>query len=160
CSCVRVAWGVVRLLPAWPLLCAASLLLCSNGFGLLAGFLPAGDRLLRALARPRVRARALPVHREAAAVPDPLVRADLDLALDVGGDLAPQVTLDLHVRVDERPQLGDLVVGEVTNPRVGRQPGLATHDLRGGATDPEDVRQGDLESLLARDVDTGNSRHA
>src|SRR4029077_8034504 len=41
-----------------------------------------GDRLLRALARARVRVRALAVHGQRPAVADALITADLDLALD------------------------------------------------------------------------------
>src|SRR5688572_15008266 len=67
---------------------------------LLLHALLAGHGLLRALARAGVGAGALAVHRQAPAVPDALVAADLDLALDVGGDLAAEVTLDLQVRVD------------------------------------------------------------
>src|SRR5262249_13202808 len=52
----------------------------------LAGLLLPGDRLLRALPGTRVRARALPVNREAPAVPESLVAADLHLALDVLAD--------------------------------------------------------------------------
>ena len=50
-------------------------------------------------------------------MPDALVAADLDLALDVLGDLAPQVTLDLVGSVDELADLADLVLGEVADLR-------------------------------------------
>src|SRR6187401_2336787 len=66
---------------------------------LLACFLPAGDCLLRALARARVGAGPLTVDGKAPPVADALVTADLDLALDVGCDLAAQVTFDLEVGV-------------------------------------------------------------
>src|SRR5262249_41847275 len=55
---------------------------------LLPGLLLAGHRLLLALAGARVGLRPLPAHGEPAAVADPLVAADLDLAPDVGLDLA------------------------------------------------------------------------
>ena len=62
---------------------------------------------------------ALSVHRQPAAVADALVAADLDLALDVLGDVAPQVTFDLEVGVDVGAQLGDLFLGQVADARVG-----------------------------------------
>ena len=61
----------------------------------------AGDGLLRTLAGTGVGTGALPANREAPTVAQALVAADLDLALDVGGDLTSEVTFDLDVRVDE-----------------------------------------------------------
>jgi hypothetical protein len=56
---------------------------------------------------------ALAVHRQALAVPDALVRADLHLALDVLLDLALEIALDLDVLVDVGADLVDLFVGEI-----------------------------------------------
>src|SRR6185436_646756 len=78
---------------------------------LLAGPLLPGDRLLRALPGAGVGTGALTANGEPAPVAQPLVRPDLHLALDVGGDLAAQVTLDLEVGVDERAQARHFVVG-------------------------------------------------
>ena len=76
-------------------------------------FLPAIGAL-PALAGAGVRVGALASHREPATVPDPLVRADVDFALDVLLHLAPQVTFDL-VRILNGPSdPGHLVVGEVS----------------------------------------------
>jgi hypothetical protein len=52
-------------------------------------------------------------------VAEPRITADLHLPLDVLGDLPPQVTLDLEVLVDPRPQAGDLLLGEIPHPGVG-----------------------------------------
>ena len=128
---------------AWPLL--PRLLLARDGFlGTLAG---AG-----------VRAGALPVHGEAPPVAQPFVAADLDLALDVRRDLAAQVTFDLDVAVDERA--GVATSSSVRSGRGcrGRGPSVAD-EVRRRAPDPEDVGQRDLESLLTRDVHTGDSCH-
>src|SRR5262249_40555077 len=89
----------------------------------------------------------------------PLIRPDLHLALDVRGDLTAQVTLDLEVGVDERAQTRDFVVGEVAHARVAWEVGLLADRLRRGSADPVDVRQRDLEPLLTRDVDTGDTSH-
>src|SRR3954453_2853877 len=85
----------------------------------LAGLLLAGDGLARALARARVGAGALAVDRQPAAVAQALVAADLDLAADVGGHLAAQVTLDPEVLVDVVAQLQQVLVAEVLDPQVG-----------------------------------------
>src|SRR5947209_9021271 len=95
----------------------------------------------------------LPVYRQAAAVTDALVAPDLDLALDVLGDVATQVALDLQVLVDEATEAGDLLVGEVAHPRVGTDAGGLADLLRRAPADAEDVGEGDLQALLARDVD-------
>src|SRR6266498_3849845 len=63
-------------------------------------FLAAADGLLRSLARARIGLRPLAVDRQAPAVADAAVRADLAETLDGLRALAPQVALDLEVRVD------------------------------------------------------------
>ena len=82
---------------------------------LLALLPPHADGLLRALAGPGVRVRSLAAHRKAPAVPNPLVRADLDLALDVLRHLAAKVALDLVVLVDPVADPDDLLLGEVAD---------------------------------------------
>jgi hypothetical protein len=51
-----------------------------------------------------------------------LVGADLDLAADVRGDLAAQVTLDLDVGFEPVTQRDELVVDEVLDAGVGSTP--------------------------------------
>src|SRR3954452_24794465 len=117
------------------------------------------DRLLRTLAGARVGVRALAVDRQRPAVADALIARDLDLALDVLRDLAPQVTFDLEVGVDVGPDLHDLLFGEVTHLRAAVD-GRAVDDLEGpGRADPEDVAQGDVQPLVAGKVDAGDTSH-
>src|SRR6266540_3919181 len=71
---------------------------------------PNPDRLLGALAGPGVGVRPLAPHREAPAVPNPLVRADLDLALDVLRHVPAEVPFDVEAPVDEIADLHDLLV--------------------------------------------------
>src|SRR6266545_4717924 len=61
---------------------------------LLARLLLAGDRALGALAGARVGPGALTAHGKATPVADALVAADLDLASNIGGDLAAKVTFN------------------------------------------------------------------
>src|SRR5439155_15852646 len=77
----------------------------STGRSHLARLLPAADGLLRALAAARVRLRPLAVHRQPAPVPDGPVGADLGEALDRLLPVAPEVTLDLELRVDVGAEL-------------------------------------------------------
>src|SRR5438874_10387206 len=71
------------------------------------------DGLLGALAGPRVRVGALAPHRQAPAVPEALVAADLDLALDVLGHVPAEVALHLEVPVDVLADPDDLLLGQV-----------------------------------------------
>src|SRR6266487_5847149 len=126
---------------------------------LLTCLLLAGDGLLRTLAGARVGLGALSVDGQAAAVADALVASDLDLAADVGGDLAAQVALDLEVGVDVLTQLDELVVAEVTGAEVGADAGGVESLLGAGASDAVDVGERDLHALLAREVDAGKTCH-
>src|SRR6266511_3536262 len=121
-------------------------------------FLAAADGLLRALARARVRLRPLAVDRQAAAVTDAAVRADLAESLDGLRPLAAQIALDLEIRVDVLAQLRHFLVGEVLDLRVGRETELGADLLRGRLTDPVDVRQPDLEPLVIRKIDSSDAR--
>src|SRR5687768_8559829 len=90
---------------------------------LLARLLLAGHGLRWALAGTRVGARPLAAHRQATAVPDALVAADLHLAADVGRHLAAEITLDLVVGLDEIAQLHDLVVAQIPRALARADPG-------------------------------------
>src|SRR5271154_4876390 len=63
-------------------------------------FLLAGDSLGRALAGPCIGMRALAAHRQAAAVTQAPIAAEVHQPFDVHGDFAPQVALDDIVAVD------------------------------------------------------------
>src|SRR5207249_3755293 len=129
----------------------------SVSLGLL---LPANaDRLLRSAPLPGVRLGSLAADGQVAAVTHPAVRADLDEPLDVEGDLTAEVAFDLVATVDQLAQPVDLLLGQVAHPRVRVDVGLGEDLLGGRQADPEDVGQGDLDPLLARDVDTGNAGH-
>src|SRR5262249_40911176 len=115
--------------------------------------LPASDGLLRALAGARVGLRALTTGGKAATVPEAAVAADLREALDRLRALAPQVALDLHVRVGVVAELRDLVVREILDLLVAIELERVADLLRGRLADPVDVREPDLETLLIREVD-------
>jgi hypothetical protein len=125
--------------------------------GTLLRLLSASDGLLRALAAAGIRLRPLPVHREAAAVPDPPIGTDLGEPLDRLLPVAAQVALDLEVRVDVVAELRDLLVGEVLDLRVRVEAELGG-DLAGSRlADAVDVGQPDLEALLVREIDSGDA---
>ncbi len=89
-----------------------------------------------------------------------LVAADLDLAADIGGYLAAQVTFNLEVAVDVIAQLDEVVVAEVTCAQVGADPGGGQCLASSGTAYAVDVRERDLHPLLAGEVNAGKSCHA
>src|SRR5215217_2809289 len=127
---------------------------------LLGRLLLAGHGLLGALARPRVGVGALPVDRKAPAMPDPLVRADLDLTLDVLRDLAPQVALDLVRAVDVLADPADLFLGQLANLRDAIDPRAGDDLVRPRGPDPIDVAEGDVHPLIAGKVEACDSSHS
>src|SRR5215469_2780294 len=120
---------------------------------LLADLLLAGDCLGLALAGTCVGLGALAVYRQAAAVPDALVAADLDLPPDVTLDLAAQVTLDLVVRLDPVPQPDEFVVVDRVNAGVAADTGRAQRLESTSLANAVNVGKRDLKPLLARQVD-------
>src|SRR6478735_4367203 len=88
----------------------------------------------RALAAARVGLRPLAADREAAAVAQAAVGADLHQPFDVLRALAAKVSLDL-VLLDRLAQANHLVLGQVFDQGVGIDLGLREDLLRGGAAD-------------------------
>src|SRR5262249_33112286 len=121
--------------------------------------LAADGHLLRALPRARVRLRALPVHGQAAAVPQAPIGADVHQALDVHGVLTAQRALHLVLALDERAQLARVLVGERLHPRVRIHACFLEQALRRGRPDAEDVRERDLDALFHREIDACDTCH-
>jgi hypothetical protein len=90
-------------------------------------------------------------------VADAAVGADLGEALDRLLPVTAEVTLDLEVRVDVVAELRDLFVRQVLDLRVRVEAELRGDLARGRLADPVDVGQPDLEALLIREVDSGDS---
>src|SRR4029079_10841033 len=98
--------------------------------------LPAGHaHLLRAFAATGVGLRALAAGRQAAPVTQAAVGADLHPPPEDLRALPPQVALD-RVGLDRLAKLDDLVLGQVTDARVGVDSGLGEDLPRGRAADP------------------------
>jgi len=90
-------------------------------------------------------------------VTDAAIGADLREPFDRLLALAPEVAFDLELAVDVRPKPRDLLVGQVTNLRVGAQPEIGRDLPRRGLADAVDVRQPDLEPLLIGEIDAGDA---
>jgi hypothetical protein len=85
------------------------------------------------------------------------IRADLRQPLDRLLALAAEVTFDLQVAVDVALEPGDLLVGQVANLGVAGKVEFDADLARRRLADPENVGEADLEPLLRRDVDAGDS---
>src|SRR5262249_41976950 len=126
---------------------------------LLRGLLLAGHGLAGALAGPRVGVGPLSTHRQAPAVPNALVRPDLDLALDVLRGLAPKVTLDLVGAVDELADAAHLVLGQVADLGPPLDAGALDDLERPCGPDAVDVPKRDVHALVPRKVDACDPGH-
>src|SRR2546426_211687 len=153
----------VDLMWAWP--CATFFFSFRRGFFAF-GFAmwlrrlsPHTDGLLGTFPGPRVRVGPLSPHREVPAVPDPLVRADLDLPLDVLGDVPPKVPLDLIVAVDPLPDLDHLFLGQVADLAAAVDVRSPHGRQRPGRPDPVDVAKSHVHPLVAGEVDACDPSH-
>src|SRR5450755_2425305 len=117
------------------------------------------DRLLRSAPLASIRLRPLAACRQVAPMATPAVRADLDETLDVQGNFAAQVSLDLVAPVDDLAEPVDLLLGKVAHPGVRVDVGLGENLLAGRQPEAKDVGEGNLHPLLARDINSGNACH-
>src|SRR3954454_11143442 len=120
---------------------------------------PRADRLLRSAPLACVGLGARAANREVAAVTEPAIRADLDETLDVERDLATEIAFDGQPAVDDLAETTDLLLGEIADTRVRVHVRLLEDLLARREPDPVDVRERDLDPLLAGDVDAGDACH-
>jgi hypothetical protein len=112
-----------------------------------------------------LRVRALvwvrwPRDRQALAVAQAAVAAEIHEPLDVHRDLAPQVALDLDVLLDGLADPPDLVVRQVLRAGLDLDVRLVADGLRGRLPDAVDVLEGDLDPLLTGKVDACDASHS
>src|SRR5690606_12979670 len=130
--------------------------LASVGLGHFPSLLP--DGLARSLAGTGIGPGALAAQRQATAMAQAAVRAQVHQALDCDADLATEVALD-HELADLGTQGLDFRLGEVADlGRQGNPRGLADL-LRTGTADAVDALQANPDMLLGRQVDAGDTRH-
>src|SRR5438128_705857 len=119
----------------------------------------ADDAALRTLAGARVGVGALAADRQALAVAQAAIAAEIHQALDVEAHLAAQVAFDLVALFERLADAVDLVFGEVLRPLGRIELRRRTDLLRGGLADPVQVLQRGLDLLLAGKVYACNTRH-
>ena len=119
----------------------------------------AGNGALRPLTGTGVGLGALTTHGQTTTVAQALVAADLDLATDVGLNLAAKVTLDLERLLDVLAELCQVLVREVLAPEIRADAGGVKDFLGAGTADAVDVCQCDLHALFARKINTRETCH-
>src|SRR6185503_4739908 len=106
--------------------------------------------LALALAGASVGVGPLPAHRQALAVSDAPVAADVHEPLHAHRHLAPQVALDLVLALDDVAHAAGLVVAPGLDPFVGVDPRIGEDLLGRWDADPVDVLDRDLAPLVPR----------
>src|ERR1700682_99202 len=119
----------------------------------------AGDRLGRPLAGARVGVGALTAHRQAAAMTQTAIAAEVHQSLDVHAGLATQIAFDQIVAVDHFTDLQHFLIAQLRNATVFGNLDLL-HDLGGVLlADAMDVLERDQDALVGRDIHAGNTGH-
>src|SRR5918995_2057075 len=134
--------------------------LVSLAMGLLLHLLLAGDRPCRPLAGAGIGVGALAADRQAAAVTQTPIATEIHQPLDVHRDIAPQVALDAVVAVDGLAQAADVGIGQLVDPPAELDPDRRQDLARAGRANAVDIGQGNPDRLAARDVHSGDTRHA
>src|SRR5262245_11344120 len=121
----------------------------------------AGDGLARALASPGVGAGPLAAHRQAAAVTDAAVAADIAQPGDVLLNLPAQRALDRVgvVAVEDVRDAGDLLVAQLLGAALRIDPCLLAQFQGQRRSDAVDVTQRNVRRLVVGDVNTQDTRH-
>src|SRR6185312_6270051 len=119
----------------------------------------AGDRLGRALARARIGVGALTTHRQAAAMTQAAIAAEVHQTLDVDTGLAAKIALDEIVTVDHFADLQDFLVAQLADATILRDLHLLDDLGRVLLADAMDVLERDQNALVGRDIHAGNTGH-
>src|SRR5262249_20466448 len=112
-----------------------------------------------ALARARVGARALPADGQAAAMPHAAEAADFHQPLDVHRDLLAEITFDAALLLDHPADLTHVVLGQILDADVRRDPGILQDAVRAHTPDAVDVGETNLDPLGARKINARDTCH-
>jgi hypothetical protein len=102
---------------------------------------------------------ALTARGQALLVPRTAVAAEVHQPLDVELRVAPEVTLDAVVGLDRVADLPDGVLVEGVGALVGRDTRVAQDDVGRVPAETNDLRESDLDPLVAGEVDTSDAGH-
>lgn len=81
-------------------------------------------------------------------MPQTTIAADVHQPLDIHVDFPAEVAFDHHFLLDNVPEARNLIVGEISYPRIGTDPRTLQHLLARGEPDAVDVGQADFNTLF------------
>src|SRR5690606_11077403 len=123
-------------------------------------FLLASDGLCRTLAGTGIGMGTLSAHRQTTTVTQATVVAQIHQTLDVHGNRAAKITLDLIVTVDGFANLDNFRVRQLIHAPLGRNGNLLANFRGHLRPNPVNILQRDNHALVRRDVDASNTSHA
>src|ERR1700744_3092086 len=133
--------------------------LSATAIGLLRHFLLAGDRFGRAFAGAGVGVSTLTADRQALTVTQAAIATQVHQTLDVHRHIAAQIALNQIVAVDDFADLDGFGFRQIAN-ATGRIDAQLRDDLLGSVQpDSMNVGESNLDSLLGRDVNAGDTCH-
>jgi hypothetical protein len=100
------------------------------------------------------------VNGQATAMTNALVAADLDFATDVCRNFTAQVSFNLEVAFDVVTKRDQLVIGQILHTDLSADFGIGEGLECPRTANTVDVSQGDLNALIARDVDASKTCHS
>jgi hypothetical protein len=103
--------------------------------------------------------RALTADRQPLAMPQSAIATEIHQPLDVHRDLPSEIALDSIVAVDEFADTQYLIVGQLVNPPLDRNPHPTAYLKGFGAPNTMDISEPDRDQLLIWDINASNPRH-
>src|SRR3982074_1706304 len=98
-------------------------------------------------------------HRQAAAMTQAAIAAEVHQTLDVDADFTTKIALDQIVAVDHFADLQNFLVAELADAALGGNLHLLDDLGRVLLADAMDVLERDQDALVGRDIHTGNTGH-
>src|SRR6185369_8018614 len=117
--------------------------------GLFHALLP-GDGLTRAFARAGIRAGALAANRQAAAMPQAAITANVFQPSDILLKLSPQLAFDHIFAIEDAGQTCDLFVGQIFRLALRIDACFLAKLQRSRRANPVDITERDVGRLIAR----------
>src|SRR5260370_18095204 len=122
-------------------------------------FLLRDRSLARAFAGARIGMRAVAANRQVSPVAKSAVGTDFDETLDVHRNFLAQIALDHSFRLDDRADTIDLFLAQLLDLFHGVHFGLVENMYGSRLADAVDIRQRDIDVILARKIDASDTCH-
>jgi len=118
-----------------------------------------GNGLLGTLGSACIRAGALPMGRQVAAVAHATIATNLDEAFDVHLHFAAQIAFDFKVLSDKVTNEADFSLGQILDASIRINARAFKNLICTCGTNPKNVSQSNFDPLITRKINTFNSSH-